>query len=293
MPKNRDRLYLFLYYVLKILVSILPNFVLNLLALITARITFYLNKKHRKIIDINLKICFPQKEPKEREKIALKIYQNFAKFGLDCIENQNSTKEKILKKVHFDNEELLKNALNSKRALILTTAHYGNWELCALAYAAKFGAMSIVSRALDSTAMDKILSKNRTQFDMQIINKKGGLKKMIKALKEGRTLGILTDQDSSENESMKVKFFEKEVNFLVGASVIAKKMDALLLSAFIYQKDGKYHIKCFEIQDSREKSSEELTLYQAKCCEEMIKFKPDEYFFFHKRFKRFDRGVYG
>ncbi|ARJ56756.1 lipid A biosynthesis lauroyl acyltransferase [Campylobacter cuniculorum] len=288
----KERIYIFIYYFLKMIVFILPKSLLNFLALFVAQITFWCNSKHRKIIDINLKLCFPEKSPEERKQIALKIYQNFAKFGIDCIENQNTTKEKILKKVHFDNEELLIKAVHSKRSLILTTAHYGNWELCALAYAARFGAMSIVSRALDSKAMDKILSQNRTQFDMQIIDKKGGLKKMIKALKDKRTLGILTDQDASANESMRVKFFDKEVNFLMGASVIAKKMDALLLSAFIYQKEGKYHIKCFEIQDSRLKSSEELTFYQAKCCEEMIKFKPDEYFFFHKRFRSFDKELY-
>lgn len=292
MPKNKDLLYLFLYYTLKILIFILPKFVLSFLALITAQITFWLNSKHRKIIDINLKLCFPQIDAKERKQIALKIYRNFAKFGIDCIENQNTTKEKILQKVHFDDEELLSEAVNSKRSLILTTAHYGNWELCALAYAARFGAMSIVGRALDSEAMDKILSQNRTQLDIELIDKKGGLKKMIKALKDKRTLGILTDQDANDSESMRVKFFDKEVNFLVGASVIAKKMDALLLSAFIYQKEGKYHIKCFEIQDAKLKSIEELTFYQAKSCEEMIKFKPDEYFFFHKRFKSFDKELY-
>lgn len=292
MRKNRDKFYLFLYYTLKTFVFIFPKFILNFLALAAAQIAFWCNTKHRKIIDVNLELCFPQKSSKERKQIALRIYRNFAKFGIDFMENQNASKEEILQKVHFDNEELLTEAVNSKRSLILTTAHYGNWELCALTYAAKFGAMSIVGRALDSKGMDKILSQNRTQFDIQLIDKRGGLKKMIKALKDKRTLGILTDQDASDNESIRVKFFGKEVNFLVGASVIAKKTDALLLSAFIYQQDGKYHIKCFEIQDSRLKSSEELTLYQAKCCEEMIKFKPDEYFFFHKRFRSFDKNLY-
>ncbi|MCR2059498.1 lipid A biosynthesis lauroyl acyltransferase [Campylobacter helveticus] len=288
----RNKLYLFLYYLLKFLTALLPEFLLQKLGLLVAKITFHLNKKHRKIIDINLQICFPQKTKEERNQISLKIYQNFAKFGIDCIKNRNTTKEKILKKVHFDNEEILINALKSQRPLILTTAHYGNWELASLAYAAKFGKMSIVGRELDSKAMDIILSQNRTQFDIELIDKKGGLKKMLKALKNRRTLGILTDQDCATNESLRLEFFGKEVNYQMGASVIAKKTNALIIPAFIYQKAGTFHIKCFEAMDATLKSIEELTLYQAHCVEEMIKFKPDEYFFFHKRFRSFNANIY-
>lgn len=288
----RNKLYLFLYYLLKFLTALLPEFLLQKLGLLVAKITFHLNKKHRKIIDINLQICFPQKTKEERNQISLKIYQNFAKFGIDCIKNRNTTKEKILKKVHFDNEEILINALKSQRPLILTTAHYGNWELSSLAYAAKFGKMSIVGRELDSKAMDIILSQNRTQFDIELIDKKGGAKKMLKALKERRTLGILTDQNAAQNESMRLEFFGKEVNYQMGASVIAKKTNALILPSFIYQKDGLFHIKNFKAMDAATHSVEELTKYQAKSVEEMIKFKPDEYFFFHKRFRSFNANIY-
>ncbi len=109
--KNSDRIYLSLYYILKFFVTFMPECILHFLALIVARITFYLNKKHRKIIDTNLQICFPQYTQKERDKLSLKIYENFAQFGIDCLQNQNTTKEKILNKVNFINENLLIDAL--------------------------------------------------------------------------------------------------------------------------------------------------------------------------------------
>ncbi|EAL5963891.1 lauroyl acyltransferase, partial [Campylobacter jejuni] len=52
--KNSDRIYLSLYYILKFFVTFMPDCILHFLALIVARITFHLNKKHRKIIDTNL-----------------------------------------------------------------------------------------------------------------------------------------------------------------------------------------------------------------------------------------------
>jgi len=291
--QNKDRIYLFAYYVLKILVKICPNFILDFLVFIVAKITFLCNTKHRKIIDVNLKLCFEEKSQEARKELAFKIYHNFAKFGLECIKNQNTNKKNILKKIKFENEEFIQQALKDKRAIIFVTAHYGNWELISLAYAAKFGGISIVARTLDSKPMDKILSKNRTQFNIELIDKRGGLRKMLKALREKRALGMLTDQEAQKNESMELEFFGKKVNFLVGASVIAKKTEALIIPAFIYQNQDKlYTIKIFEPLDSRFHSKEELTIYQAKCCEEMIRFKPDEYFFFHKRFKSFYSKAY-
>lgn len=288
----KDKIYLSLYYSLKCLVSILPKFALELLARFVAKIVFTLNKKHRKIIDINLQICFPNYSADQRKQIAQKIYANFAKFGIDCIKNQNTTPAKILAKTHFDNPHIITAALKSKRPLILTTAHYGNWELAPLAFSAQFAPISIVGRKLDSEAMDKILSQNRTQFNIELIDKKGGLKKMLKSLKDGRVLGILTDQDCADSEALRLEFFGKEVNFLCGASVLAKKTNALLIPCFVYQGEKGFHIKCFEAMDATLHSTLELTQYQAKNCEEMIKFKPDEYFFFHKRFRSFDSKIY-
>ncbi|TKX28337.1 lauroyl acyltransferase [Campylobacter sp. MIT 12-5580] len=288
-----DYVYLAAFYLLRFLVFVLPNFALNALANGVARIVFKLNHKHRKIIDTNLKFCFPELNQVQRAELALKIYINFAHFGIDFFRNQNISPKDLEKKVSFENEEEFLKFVKSDRAIVFVTAHFGNWELLPLAFANKYKAISIVGRRLDSELMDKFLVKNRTQLDVELIDKKGGLRKMLLALRNKRALGVLTDQDASDNESMVLEFFGKKVNWLVGASVIAKKSEALLIPAFIYKaSNDSYIIKAFKAMDAKEHSSEELTRYQAKCCEEMIKLKPDEYFFFHKRFKRFYNTAY-
>ncbi len=184
-------------------------------------------------------------------------------------------------------------AIESKRPLVFITAHFSCWELIPFIYASNFGGISIVTRTLDSKVMNELLAKSRTQhFDIELIDKIGGAKKMLAALKNGRALGILPDQDASDSESVVVEFFGKKVNWNAGASVIAKKVGALLIPAFVYQRGEKYGVRCFAPLDAATATKEELSAYQAKCCEEMIKARPDEYFFFHKRFKRFYDEIY-
>lgn len=378
--KFADLLYLMLYFVLKFTAFILPKSAQSALGRGIAKFAYAVNFKHRKIIKANLRFCFPEKDELWVKKTARNVYKNFAQFGFDFLNNQAATKEDIKELVRLDNMDIVQKAFASKRVVVFFTAHYGCWELIPFIYASYFGGISIVTRTLDSKVMNELLIKNRTKhFDVELIDKVGGAKKMLLAIKNKRTLGILPDQDAGDNESMVVEFFGKKVNWNLGASIIAKKANALLLPAFIYRLDelenaskngenldfeggnssvnlggnagnlafkndenlsgnssfengknlhgnlgenagnlafknaknfdgnldkntefsavnsnkARYAVRFFEPLDAANASKEELTIFQAKCVESMIKFKPDEYFFFHKRFKRFYGEIYG
>lgn len=378
--KFADLLYLMLYFVLKFTAFILPKSAQSALGRGIAKFAYAVNFKHRKIIKANLRFCFPEKDELWVKKTARNVYKNFAQFGFDFLNNQAATKEDIKELVRLDNMDIVQKAFASKRVVVFFTAHYGCWELIPFIYASYFGGISIVTRTLDSKVMNELLIKNRTKhFDVELIDKVGGAKKMLSAIKNKRTLGILPDQDAGDNESMVVEFFGKKVNWNLGASIIAKKANALLLPAFIYRLDelenaskngenldfeggnssvnlggnagnlafkndenlsgnssfengknlhgnlgenagnlafknaknfdgnldkntefsavnsnkARYAVRFFEPLDAANASKEELTIFQAKCVESMIKFKPDEYFFFHKRFKRFYGEIYG
>ncbi|MDO5046698.1 lipid A biosynthesis lauroyl acyltransferase [Campylobacter sp.] len=294
----RDLLYLFLYRFFKFLIFILPEFILNRILNFIALLFYKFDKKHTKIIRANLNFAYGSElDEAEREEIIKNTYKNYAKFAVNFIKNQNTTKQKILAKVSFKNIEIFENALKSNRAIIVQTAHYGEWELFALAMAAKFGPVSIVGRELDSAAMQKILAKNRTQFDINLIDKTGGAKEILKSIKERKPVGILVDQNTAKSDGIEINFFGKKVLHTPAASILAQKTDALIIPAFIRKKDDKTNEICFfEPIDVKEFDKEEAILKatqaQADITEKFIKQKPDEYFWFHKRFKHFNEEIY-
>ena len=238
------------------------------------------------------------KSKEEKLEIAKKCYYNFAKYlGINFILNQNTTKQKILKQVVFKNEHFLLDAMKSGRPIIVTTAHFGQWEIFGLAVAAYFGPSSVLGRRLDSSVMDKILRANRAQFDVELIDKDGGAKDILKALKAGRIVGILVDQNTAPKDGIKVQFFGKDVLHTPAASVLAQKTNALIINAFIYQKGENLNEICFEqpIDIStfdKEDAVQKATQMQCSACEEMVRARPEEYFWFHQRFKRFYENEY-
>ena len=294
-----DRLYLAGFYTLKFLIFILPSSFQKMLAKFLAFAFMKLKKKRFHVVMTNLDLAFGETKTKEEKlEIAKKCYYNFAKYlGINFILNQNTTKQKILKQVVFKNEHFLLDAIRSGRPIIVTTAHFGQWEIFPLAVAAHFGPSSVLGRKLDSSVMDKILRANRAQFDVELIDKDGGAKDILKALKARRIVGILVDQNTAPKDGIKVQFFGKDVLHTPAASVLAQKTNALIINAFIYQKGENLNEICFEepIDIStfdKEDAVQKATQMQCSACEEMVRARPEEYFWFHQRFKRFYENEY-
>ena len=294
-----DRLYLAGFYTLKFLIFIMPSSLQNMLAKFLAFAFMKLKKKRFHVVMTNLDLAFGETKTKEEKlDIAKKCYYNFAKYlGINFILNQNTTKQKILKQVVFKNEHFLLDAMKSGRPIIVTTAHFGQWEIFGLAVAAHFGPSSVLGRKLDSSVMDKILRANRSQFDVELIDKDGGAKDILKALKARRIVGILVDQNTAPKDGIKVQFFGKDVLHTPAASVLAQKTNALIINAFIYQKGENLNEICFEepIDIStfdKEDAVQKATQMQCSACEEMVRARPEEYFWFHQRFKRFYENEY-
>ena len=298
-----DYFYLGLYYALRFFVKIAPKCVLKGFLKSLASTFYHLDKKHTNIMRVNLKMCFATLKDDEIERLIKKNYYNFALFGAEFLLNQNTTKEQILSKISFENEELFNSVLSQNRPIIVQTAHYGNWELFSLAMAARYGAVSIIGRALDSAKMNEILSTNRTRFDIKLIDKKSAVKQALKALNNRRLLGILVDQNTAKNEGLECEFFSHKIMHTHAASVFASKSGAIIIPAFIERnesKDDSFKIVFYEPIDmqvlsqnhSKEEALRLATQAQSDATAAQISKKPDEYFWMHKKFKCFYKDSY-
>lgn len=291
----RDYFYLFLYKSFKFISNLLPNWLIDIFCSFLAFLFYHFDKKHTKIIRSNLKFCFPSWDKKKIEDTIKNTYKNFAIFGFDFLKNKSATKEDIIKKTHFLNIDVLKNLLKLNRPIIIQTAHFSNWELFALSFAARFNNTAIIGRDLDSALMNEILKDYRKKFNMRVFSKKGNTKDIIKWLKDGNMLGILVDQNTSLKDGIEISFFNKRATHTAGASNLAIKLNAIILPSFIRKKDNKtYEIKFFDpiFVDDFKNDVKKITQAQVDATEEMIKSSPSEYFWMHKRFKEFNKEIY-
>ncbi len=294
-----DSIYLISFKIFRFIVKHTPDFLLKAILDLLSWITWAIDKKHRKIIKTNLDFAYGDTISEEEKKaIEKKCYKNLLYFLADFVKNQGITKEELSQKVTFKNKEILENAIKQNRKIIVITAHYGNWELISLSVAAFFGPVSVVGRKLEGERIDQVLKQNREQFDIEVIDKMGGMRGMIKALKQNRLLGVLVDQNTADNEGVLVNFFGKKARQTHSTALIARKLDALIIPAFITTNDYKnYEITFYdEIEpiksDNAKEDIHKMTQLQADAIEQAIRKKPDEWFWFHKRWKNQYEEIY-
>jgi KDO2-lipid IV(A) lauroyltransferase len=225
----------------------------------------------------------------EKRKFAKKVYENFVYNIFEIIKNRNITKEKLLKKVEFVGLEKVRKYLD--KPVVFISAHYGNWEMMPLIIGGILEIpITVVVRDLDNPVLNKYIKSNREKFNIKTVDKKGALKKLIKAVKEGRSVGLFVDQNTAKNEGEDVEMFGLKALHTPSAALIAKKFDLPIIPVFIQRYGDKYKIIFKE--PIFEKDVKKSVQAQSDVIEEMIKQKPDEWYWFHRRFKHYYEDRY-
>ena len=294
-----DYFYLSIYKVFSLFIKTLPESWLDNGIQALARFAYFASAKRRRVIHANLEVCFPDMQEKEKKSIGIHSYQNLLHGIAGFIKREGQSKEEILKNIHFENREILDDLLKQEKKVILVTAHFGTWEILPSAIALGFDIpLSTVGRELDSKLMQKYLKVGREQAGVELINKRGALKGMIKAMGKGRILGLLVDQSLSKSLSVDVDFFGKRVTHTPSVSILARKFDAQIVPIYITSDDFRHHtVTCYppimiDKNVDKEEDIKRLNQAQASILESVIKNHTSEWFWSHKRFKVYDKEIY-
>lgn len=133
-------------------------------------------------------------------------------------------------RVTLTGTEAIKTAQEQGRTVILFGAHLGNWEVMAPAVYHKLGLkLGLVYRAPNNPVSDRLLDYARSlQGKLETIPKsKTGTRRLVKALKEGQSIGILIDQ--KYNEGVSVNFFGRQAMTSPAFVQLARKYNAVLI----------------------------------------------------------------
>ncbi len=288
-----DYLYLGLYKLFGFLLWILPDSFIRLMMKSLAWIAYMFSTKHRNIINNNLNLAFiPPLEDKEKKEIGIHAFMNLIDTVFGIIRRDGMNKNEVLENVSFEGTEIIENYLKEGKKFVLVTGHYGNWELLSQSIAIKYDLTLVgVGRKIDSDIMDEVLKKNREQFNVEMVYKKGAMKGCIKAISESKIIGILTDQAIRKNQSIEVNFFGTKATHTPLASILSRKFDLDLIPAYISTEDYiNYKVKIHEPikvlkTDNQEEDLVTLTQAQANIMEQVIRENPKQWFWMHKRWK--------
>lgn len=253
---------------------------------------FYLLVPRQRLIALhNLRRAFPEKSAEEILKIARGVYRNMGIVAAEFFDIPRLTKENIAALVEAEGLENCEKALAKGRGVLMFGAHFGNWELEAVAASLLIRPVAAIYRPLDSALLDQLVLRVRTATGNTLLDKNRAMRAMIRSLKRNELLGILIDQNVDTYEGVFVDYFGRPACTTDGLAVLALHTGAPVLPACMARlPDGRYRLVIgpeVEVVDTGDRNADILANTQrfTKVIEQTVRQYPDQWLWVHQRWK--------
>ena len=242
----------------------------------------------------NLHLAFPDKSEAERRQLLRGSFENLGRLLGEFSQLPRATPETLRQLIEYDKVGLayLREAEKNGRGVIFLTGHVGSWELLSFGWSALEYPISFLVRPIDNPRVEEMIEKIRTRFGNRAIDKKNAARQAMRVLREGGTLGILSDLNSHPHEGVFVPFFGKLACTTAGIATLALKTDAVVIpTCAVWDKQkqryffhGDPPVELVRTGDHR-KDVELNTARFAAAMERIIRLYPEQWLWIHKRWK--------
>jgi KDO2-lipid IV(A) lauroyltransferase len=169
---------------------------------------------------------------------------------------------------------------------IIVTGHIGNWEAAgAYLAAAGLNMAAVVKRQRNPAFNDRML-ETRRRSDVEPIYMQDARSRIPEALREGKTVALVADQDAGDR-GLFVPFLGREASTFRGPARLALSQDVPLFFGAAVRTGADYGWVLEEVEKppSGEDAELELTRRWVGHLERQVRRYPEQYFWFHRRWK--------
>jgi KDO2-lipid IV(A) lauroyltransferase len=256
---------------------------------------FYLfDARDRRIGLLNLSIAFPDKPESERRRILRASCRNLGRMAAEICQLSKFDATSLLEIVGFSNRAAWEGVWTSaaERGVVILSAHFGNWEMLAYAQGLLGHPITLVHRPMRNRLVDEEILVLRARAGTRAIPKRAAAREALRTLKHKGVVAIPSDQNQIRSFGVFVDFFGKPACTTPGVARLAMLTGAAVIPAFLV-RDGESDRHRIEIlpqiemvqTGNREADIVANTQRCSDVIEEMIRRYPEQWIWFHKRWK--------
>lgn len=274
--------------------GMLPRSIALAIGLSIGRVAYFLPGNLRRTGTRNLEIAFPEMSDGDRKRLLRGCFASLGRLLGEFSQLPKATPETLRQLIEYDEVGLahLREAEKNRRGVIFLTGHLGVWELHSFGWSALEYPLSFLVRPLDNPRIEEMIESIRTRFGNRAIDKQTAARQSLRVLREGGTLGILSDLNTQTREGVFVPFFGKLACTTAGIATLALKTDAVVIPtcAVWNEKRKRYFfhgdppVELVRTGDHA-KDIELNTANFAAAVERMVRLYPDQWLWIHKRWK--------
>lgn len=293
-----DYIIYLLYRFFEFLFHLLPKSFVKYLLHFLAYLGYLFDRKHYRIAKVNLDLAFGDSKTDEEKKNIIKSSLVNMVYNLyEFIILQRASLDELEKKVMIENEVYIIKLLEENKRVITVSGHYGCWEFSLPYFAMKYNPLTIISRKLNNKYINDIFTKARHRQNLEMCEKDGAAKCIVKALRKGRVVALTIDQSINPKQSVDVDFFGHRASQVDSPVRLASKLDAVILPLFTIREGFEKHKIIFQEpievkQNMTEEEIQKLSQKLSDILEKQVRKKPEDWFWQHRRWKLYYPEIY-
>lgn len=169
------------------------------------------------------------------------------------------------------------------RGVVVVTAHFGNWDLCAASQAMRGVRLHVVTKDLVDRGVNALWMSRRRRAGVVLHAAKGSMRSLLAALRAGETVGLVVDQATPGG--VVLPFFGRPAETSATPAVLAARTGAAMLPVFLFRdEDGTGH----ELRIGEEIEVGDVATTLARIHAELeaaIRERPELWLWLHRRWK--------
>lgn len=273
------------------LVSILPYFLLLVIAWLVAAFLFHVVRMKRKVVTRRIRAVFGEDMPeKEVKRIAWISLRNIAFNVVEMMRASHITKEWVNHHViGFEEKMPLAKALVAKHGgIIFAVPHMGNWDMAG--WACSYNGLKIFSIAARqrNPYINGWIMRQREK-GIRMLEREGSvLKQVIRNLKDGQVFAILPDV-RMRREDLAVPFLGGEANVGRGMAAFALAANVPIVPAVFMRKGWTKHEFVYfdplypDPAGDKTQEIQRMTASVMKTLDAAIQRNPEQWFWYNGR----------
>ena len=245
----------------------------------------------RQVACRNLSLALPELGAARHREIVDGVFRSIARVLVAFAKFPAIRRQNVTGWIRCEGLEYVEQALQQGRGVLFATAHLGNWELSAYAYALLAAPMQVVVRPLDNPPIDALVERRRALSGNRTIGKREYARAILKALAANQAVGILVDQNSAADAGAFVDFFGVKACAGVGFAKLAARSGAAVIPGFaVWEESEKRYVLRFRPPVPMTGDAARDTQAVQSELEQAIREHPEQWLWIHRRWKTRPEG---
>ncbi|MBR6710693.1 MAG: lysophospholipid acyltransferase family protein [Selenomonadaceae bacterium] len=270
------------------IVRCMPYDLLLFLGRILGNLYYLLIKKERERAVSQMMPALKVSE-EEARKLVRESFVNLARNVLDILYMPNLNEENLHEYIEIDHLERMQEAIAEGHGVVVLTGHVGTWEWLSAAFTLNGLPVTAIAKPQPNQQYTDLLNDLRATIHVEIFSR--GTSELLaagRALKKGKILGFLADQDAGPGGAF-IEFLGKTASTPMGPAVFSNKFHSPVLPAFILRRpDGRHRVVIGEVLRYEDTGDTDRDLYEftrkmTKILEQVIRENPTQWIWFQKR----------